>query len=190
MHITLAHAGEATCCHTLLESLKNVTCLAVASIEITLCEVHRHLMRGIDLLPEVGVLLLSQYLCIIEKAVEEDGDLEDIDIQLRFHCDLYKEWIRWWALSIYVLLINRARKNHIGRLRWTRQLESISGVSYVNGEGILIEADIEVLLQYLTGHISHFNSKAELLLLIAEEVSADLQTCITILSGLSACKNF
>ena len=89
MHITLAHAGEAACRHTLRESLEDVTCLAIATIEIALCKVHRHLMRGIDLLPEVRVLLLCHLLRIVEQAVEEDWDLEDIDIQLRFHCDLY-----------------------------------------------------------------------------------------------------
>ena len=66
MHITLAHAGEAACSHTLRESLEDVTCLAIASIEITLGETHRHLMRSIDLLPEVRVLLLCHLLRIVK----------------------------------------------------------------------------------------------------------------------------
>ena len=73
--VRLRHTSESTSRHSLREGFKDITRICVSTIELGFGELHRKLVRVLDLLPVRLVFLLSQLLGSVEKAVEHAGDL-------------------------------------------------------------------------------------------------------------------
>ena len=90
----LGDASESACCHTLSQGSDNVTSTTVPTVQLGLVKIHRQLVSILDLLPISLVLLLSQLLSWVQKAVEHARDLEKEHVKRGLHSDLNHERVR------------------------------------------------------------------------------------------------
>ena len=88
--------------------------MAVAAVELRLCELHGQQVGVLDLLPVGIIFLLCKLLVIVQETVEHAWNLEKEHIEGGLHSNLYHEGIFRRVLSIKVSLVDGAGHLDIG----------------------------------------------------------------------------